>query len=97
MAGIEPVLKGERNLKGFDFLILWAGAAVSLAEIWAGGLIAPLGLGLGLLSILLGHLIGKTPLALGGLIGSRWGEVPSDWSLTTPGRFFLIKLKQTCY
>lgn len=73
MAGIEPIPKEERNLKGIDFFLLWAGAAVSLAEIWAGSLIVPLGLGLGLWSILLGHLIGNTPLALGGLIGSRWG------------------------
>jgi putative hydroxymethylpyrimidine transporter CytX len=73
MAGIEPVSKDERNLGGGDFFLLWAGAAISLAEIWAGSLIVPLGLGLGLWAILLGHLIGNTPFALGGLIGSRWG------------------------
>ncbi len=73
MAGIEPVPKEERNLGGWDFFLLWAGAAISLAEIWAGSLIVPLGLGLGLWAILLGHLIGNTPFALGGLIGSRWG------------------------
>jgi putative hydroxymethylpyrimidine transporter CytX len=73
MVGIKPVQQDERNLKGWDFFLLWAGAAVSLAEIWAGGLIVPLGLGLGLWAILLGHLIGNTPFALGGLIGSRWG------------------------
>lgn len=71
--GIEPTPKGERNLGGWDFFLLWAGAAVSLAEIWAGSLIVPLGLGLGLWAILLGHLIGNTPFALGGLIGSQWG------------------------
>jgi putative hydroxymethylpyrimidine transporter CytX len=71
--GIEPISKDERNLKGLDFFLLWAGAAVSLAEIWAGSLIVPMGLGLGLWAILLGHLIGNTPFALGGLIGSRWG------------------------
>jgi putative hydroxymethylpyrimidine transporter CytX len=73
MAGIEPIPKDERNLGGWDFFLLWAGAAISLAEIWAGGLMVPLGLGLGLWAILLGHLIGNTPFALGGLIGSRWG------------------------
>jgi putative hydroxymethylpyrimidine transporter CytX len=71
--GIEPIPKEERNLGGWDFFLLWAGAAISLAEIWAGSLIVPLGLGLGLLAILFGHLIGNTPFALGGLIGSRWG------------------------
>ena len=73
MAGIEPIPKEERNLGGWDFFLLWAGAAISLAEIWAGSLIVPLGLGLGLWAILLGHLLGNTPFALGGLIGSRWG------------------------
>ena len=73
MAGIQPIPREERNLEGLDFFLLWAGAAISLAEIWAGSLIVPLGLGSGLLAILLGHLIGNTPFALGGLIGSRWG------------------------
>ena len=73
MPGIEPTPKEERNLGGWDFFLLWAGAAISLAEIWAGSLVVPLGLGLGLGAILLGHLIGNTPFALGGLIGSRWG------------------------
>jgi putative hydroxymethylpyrimidine transporter CytX len=71
--GIEPVAEEKRNLQGWDFFLLWAGAAVSLAEIWAGGLLAPMGLGLGLGAVLLGHFIGNTPLALGGMIGSRWG------------------------
>jgi len=73
MSGIEPIPKEERNLGGWDFFLLWAGAAVSLAEIWAGGLLVPLGLGLGLLVNLFGHLIGNTPFALGGITGSRWG------------------------
>jgi purine-cytosine permease-like protein len=47
MSGIEPIPKEERNLGGWDFFLLWAGAAISLAEIWAGGLMVPLGLGLG--------------------------------------------------
>jgi putative hydroxymethylpyrimidine transporter CytX len=73
MHGIKPVPVEARHMRGLDFFLLWAGAAVSLAEIWAGGLIVPLGLGLGLWAIFLGHLIGNTPFALGGLIGSRWG------------------------
>jgi NCS1 family nucleobase:cation symporter-1 len=73
MSGIEPIPKEERNLGGWDFFLLWTGAAISLAEIWAGSLIVPLGLSLGLWAILLGHLIGNSPFALGGLMGSRWG------------------------
>ena len=63
----------ERNLKEWDYFLLWAGAAISLSEIWAGGLLVSFGLLAGLGLILLGHLIGNTPLALGGLIGSRHG------------------------
>ena len=73
MNGIEPVPKSERTLTGLDFFLLWAGAAVSLAEIWAGGILVPMGCISGLVVILLGHLIGNTPLAVGGLIGSQWG------------------------
>jgi purine-cytosine permease-like protein len=67
---VEPIPQAERNLGGFDFFLLWAGAAISLAEIWAGSLLVPLGLGLGILANLLGHLIGNTPFALGGIIGA---------------------------
>ena len=68
-----PVESRERNLKEWDFFLLWAGAAISLSEIWAGGLLASFGLLAGLGLILLGHLIGNAPMALGGLIGSRHG------------------------
>jgi NCS1 family nucleobase:cation symporter-1 len=71
--GIEPIGLEERNLGGMDFFLLWAGAAVSLAEIWAGGLLIPLGFLTGFLVIIIGHLIGNTPLAFGGIIGSETG------------------------
>jgi NCS1 family nucleobase:cation symporter-1 len=73
MDGIESVGTEQRNLRGIDFFLLWAGAAVSLAEIWAGGLLVPLGFSSGLLAVIIGHLIGNTPLSLGGIIGSRVG------------------------
>ena len=68
-----PVESRERNLKEWDFFLLWAGAAISLSEIWAGGLLASFGLLAGLGIILLGHAVGNAPMALGGLIGSRHG------------------------
>jgi putative hydroxymethylpyrimidine transporter CytX len=71
--GIEPIGKESRNLNGMDFFFLWAGAAVSLAEIWAGGLLVPLGFLSGFMVIIIGHIVGNTPLALGGIIGSRTG------------------------
>lgn len=48
--------------------LLWAGAAISIAEIYTGGLIAPLGFAKGFLAIILGHIIGTAFLALGGYI-----------------------------
>jgi NCS1 family nucleobase:cation symporter-1 len=70
---IRPVSASERNLGGMDFFLLWAGVAISLAEIWAGGFLAPMGFWSGLWAILLGHLIGNTLMALGGVIGSDHG------------------------
>jgi putative hydroxymethylpyrimidine transporter CytX len=70
---IRPVSASERNLSGMDFFLLWAGVAISLAEIWAGGFLAPMGFWSGLWAILLGHLIGNTLMALGGVIGSDYG------------------------
>lgn len=70
---IQPTRAGERNLSGPDFFLLWAGVAVSLAEIWAGGFLAPMGLWMGIGAIVLGHFIGNTFMALGGVIGSQHG------------------------
>ena len=76
MNGIKPIKLEEKNLLGIDFLLLWSGAAISLAEILAGGILVPLGLIAGIFAILLGHIIGTTPFALGGIIGSEQG-IPS--------------------
>jgi len=73
MSDVKPIPENKRNLNGLDFFLLWAGAAVSLAEIWAGGILAPMGYMAGIMVILLGHIVGNTPLALGGIIGSKWG------------------------
>lgn len=70
---IRPIGPARRNLGGIDYFLLWAGVAISLAEIWAGGFLAPMGLWAGLWAILLGHLIGNTLMGLGGIIGSDYG------------------------
>ena len=70
---IQPIGTGERRLNGPDYFLLWAGVAISLAEIWAGGFLAPMGFWLGILAILLGHIIGNTFMGLGGIIGSEYG------------------------
>jgi len=56
------------RIKNRSMTLLWAGAAISIAEIYTGGLAAPLGFTKGILAILLGHLIGGTLLALCGVI-----------------------------
>ncbi len=70
---IRPVPAAERTLGGLDYFSLWAGVAISLAEIWAGGFLAPFGFGLALVAILLGHVLGNTLMALGGVPGSDHG------------------------
>lgn len=64
-------MHNNKKLGTFSLFNLWAGAAISLAEIMTGGLFAPLGLLRGILLILAGHLIGCLLLSLTGLIGFR--------------------------
>lgn len=56
------------KIKNRSMTLLWAGAAISIAEIYTGGLAAPLGFSKGIAAILLGHLIGGILLALCGVI-----------------------------
>ena len=70
---IRPVSAEGRTLGGLDFFWLWAGVAISLAEIWAGGFLAPMGFWLAFWAIILGHVFGNTLMALGGVIGSDHG------------------------
>ncbi len=70
---IRPVAADGKTLGGLDFFWLWAGVAISLAEIWAGGFLAPMGFWLAFGAIILGHLFGNTLMALGGVIGSDHG------------------------
>jgi len=72
---IKPIPASERNLNGFDYFLLWAGVAISLAEIWAGGFLAPMGFWAGFWAIILGHVIGNTFMGLGGIIGSQYGII----------------------
>nr|WP_330414425.1 cytosine permease [Lachnotalea glycerini] len=52
-------------------VLIWFGAAVSIAEILTGTFIAPLGFSKGIAAILLGHLIGCVLLYLAGIIGAK--------------------------
>ncbi len=57
----------------FSQILLWFGAAVSIAEILTGALLAPLGFEKGMGAILLGHAVGAALLFPSGLIGARSG------------------------
>lgn len=59
----------EKKLGGFSLFSLWAGAAVSIAEIMTGSILAPLGISKGILVILAGHVVGCLFLAAVGAIG----------------------------
>ena len=57
----------------FSQMLLWFGAAVSIAEILTGALLAPLGFEMGMGAILVGHVIGAALLLPAGLIGAQSG------------------------
>ena len=57
----------------FSQMLLWFGAAVSIAEILTGALLAPLGFEMGMGSILVGPVIGAALLLPAGLIGAQSG------------------------
>lgn len=61
----------EKRTTVFENGLIWAGAAVSLAEILSGTFIAPLGFQKGLLSIITGHIIGCFLLFLAGYMGGK--------------------------
>lgn len=63
----------HEKLTTFSQVLLWFGAAVSIAEIMTGALLAPLGLSKGIVAIILGHVIGAFILYPAGLIGARSG------------------------
>ena len=63
----------NKKVGTFSQVLLWFGAAVSIAEIITGAMIAPLGLVDGLFAIIIGHVIGAVILFLGGLIGAKSG------------------------
>ncbi|AGK95280.1 putative hydroxymethylpyrimidine transporter CytX [Clostridium pasteurianum] len=59
------------KIKNSSMFFLWAGAAISIAEIYTGSMIAPLGIKKGLLAIFIGHIIGTLFLAFGGYISFK--------------------------
>lgn len=64
---------GNQKVSTFSQILLWFGAAVSIAEIMTGALLAPLGLVQGIWAIIIGHVIGGAILFPAGLIGAKTG------------------------
>ena len=65
-------MKSEnQKVSTFSQILLWFGAAVSIAEIMTGALLAPLGLVQGIWAIIIGHVIGGAILFPAGLIGAK--------------------------
>jgi putative hydroxymethylpyrimidine transporter CytX len=50
---------------------MWAGIAISMAEIWAGHQMGPAGLAWGIVVILIGHVLGGAVTSAAGVIGTR--------------------------
>ena len=67
------VQAGLEKVSTFSQMLLWFGAAVSIAEILTGALLAPLGFEKGMGAILVGHVIGTVLLLPAGLIGAQSG------------------------
>lgn len=63
----------NQQVSTFSQILLWFGAAISIAEIMTGALLAPLGLINGIWTIILGHVIGAAILFPAGLIGAKSG------------------------
>ena len=74
-------MKSNNNEKDsvFSQVLLWFGAAVSIAEILTGALLAPLGLKMGIVAIIIGHIIGAVILYMAGIVGAQSG-LSSAWS-----------------
>jgi putative hydroxymethylpyrimidine transporter CytX len=64
-------VQGKNNVTTWNYICLWFGASVSVAEMMTGGLLTPLGFRQGILAIVAGHLIGTTILVFGGIIGTE--------------------------
>lgn len=61
----------NNKMSGLNYLFLWFGASISIAEIITGGLLSTVGFKTGVYGIIIGHLIGTAILAAGGYMGVK--------------------------
>lgn len=64
---------GRGHMSSLAVGLMWAGIAISVAEIWAGSQLGEAGLVWGVVIILAGHLLGGLVLSAAGCIGTRYG------------------------
>jgi putative hydroxymethylpyrimidine transporter CytX len=72
---MEHGMTGGRHMSSLAVGLMWAGIAISVAEIWAGSLLGEAGLFWGVVIILVGHLLGGIVLSAAGCIGTRYGAM----------------------
>ena len=65
------MLENKSRASSWAVGLMWAGIAVSMAEIWAGHQIGAAGFALGLVIILVGHVLGGLVTSAAGIIGTR--------------------------
>ncbi|MEM2238317.1 MAG: cytosine permease [Candidatus Caldarchaeum sp.] len=78
--GPEPVPKEARQLRFFDYFVLWSSLGVGLLVMVAGSFLSSLSLVEVLAVAVAGSVIGSLMLAIAGAVGSRYG-VPTMVSL----------------
>lgn len=70
--------KTVRKVSSLTIGLMWAGIAISVAEIWAGGFIGQAGLVWGLVIIVVGHALGGLVMSAAGCIGTRYGVMSME-------------------
>lgn len=70
-----------------SLFLLWAGAAISVAEILTGTLLAPLGTKQALVAIVLGHLLGGSLIYLAAFMGAKQRKSAMESTRYSFGRY----------
>ncbi|MBT7164742.1 MAG: thiamine permease, partial [Victivallales bacterium] len=65
------MLENKSRASSWAVGLMWAGIAVSMAEIWAGHEMGAAGFAWGLGIILIGHVLGGAVTSAAGIIGTR--------------------------
>jgi len=75
------------QLSSVSLLLIYSGAAISIAEIMTGAILAPLGFSKGVTVVILGHMIGGFFLYLAAIMGSRMRKPAMECTRYSFGRY----------